>query len=159
MNEPTHPLPVVHRDLVEALEGSATGPGVDATEWAQKVSRALGDSSEAGARALGFQLAERYARSVVGRALMLSVELVSPERVWSTLLPMVSSRLRRNIQLDFRNDLDGGGHLVLRGPRATPAGMTVGVFEFLGSRTRPPTRVALVDLTEETLVVQLEWRR
>lgn len=151
------PLPVVHRDLVEALEGEANGAGVDSGVWRDKVSRAISASVEGCPRKVGYAIGERYAKSVVGRALMVSLELVSAERAWSTLLPVISARLRRDVKLQWRPVSEGVGHLVVTGPRATPPGVTLGVFDFFAEHTRPRSRVELVDSTEAQMVFEFRW--
>lgn len=155
--DPERLLPVVHRDLVEALEGEASGAGVDSGVWGEKVSRAIAASVEGCPRKVGYSIGERYAQSVVGRALMTSLELISAERVWSTVLPVISSRLRRDIQVQWRPVGAGVGHLAVTGARATPPGVTLGVFDFFAEHTRPRSRVELVDVTEQRLVFEFRW--
>lgn len=155
--DPESPLPVVHRDLVEALEGEATGAGVDSGVWRDKVSRAVSASADGCPRKVGYALGERYAKSVVGRALMVSLELVSAERVWSTLLPLVSSRLRRDIKVTWHRVGEGVGRISVIGPRATPPALTHGVFDFFADHTTPRSRVELVDCTEQQLVFEFRW--
>lgn len=148
------PLPVVHRDLVEALEGEASGAGVDSEAWKAMVANAIGDRSP---REVGRVLGERYSQSVVGRALMVSIELVSAERFWSTVVPLISSRLRRDVKYEWFPVGPGVGRLVLSGKRATPPEVTLGCYDFFGENTRPRSRLEIVDCTEATLVFEVRW--
>jgi hypothetical protein len=151
------PLPVVHRDLVEALEGEATGTGVDSGVWRDKVSRAISASAEGCPRKIGYALGERYAKSVVGRALMVSLELVGAERVWSTLLPVISARLRRDVKVKWHSLGAGVGRVTITGPRATAPDVTHGVYDFFAAHTQPPSRVERVECTEQQLVFEFRW--
>ncbi|MBM4778429.1 MAG: DUF2378 family protein [Archangiaceae bacterium] len=154
--DPESLLPVVHRDLVEALEGEASGAGIGSGEWRDKVSRAIAASAE-GPRKVGYALGQRYSQSVVGRALMVSLELVPAERVWSTLVPVISARLRRDVKVQWRPVSAGVGRLVISGPRATPPGVTHGVFDFFAEHTQPRSHVEFVDCTETQLIFECRW--
>lgn len=151
-------LPVVHRDLVEALEGRAEGTGVGADEWKRKVESAIGDGGDEAARRVGREIFLRYSRKPVGRALLLSLELIGAERVWSTVFPFISARLRRDIEVDWTPLVEGaGGRVQVTGPRVTPPAVTLGVFQALGLFTRPRTTVALVDVTRHSMTFEMRW--
>lgn len=151
-------LPVVHRDLVEALEGRAEGTGVDADEWRKKVQSAIGDGDDEAARQVGRALFQRYSRTPVGRALLLTLELVGAERVWSTVFPFISARLRRDIDVAWEPLPDGaGGFVRVTGRFAAPAAVTHGVLQELGQVTRPRTSVALHEVTERSMTFEMRW--
>ncbi|MER2564519.1 MAG: hypothetical protein ABTQ32_27560 [Myxococcaceae bacterium] len=153
-SDPESLLPVVHRDLVEALEGEATGAGVDSEAWKVMVANAIGDGCP---RQTGRTLGERYAQSVVGRALMVSLELIPAERVWSTVVPLISARLRRDVKCEWFPVAAGVGRLVMSGKRVTPPEVTLGCYDFFGEHTRPKSRLEIVDCTETSLVFEIRW--
>jgi hypothetical protein len=152
------PLPPVHRDLVEALEGDATGTGIESAEWSEKVRHALPiDDDVEAQRALGRKIAEGTLRSVVGRALALSLELVHAERVWATIVSVVSSRLRCDVTVSWRLLAPGQGTLTLGGRRATPPHVSLGAMEAFGARTQPRTEVRIAFVSEERLDFEMRW--
>lgn len=148
----------IHRSLVEALGEpealAALGPGLwlPGAQWAAAVQRArrkrFPDASEdEGLFRVGEALGDAFLRQGAGQVLAETLPVLSLERVFGLLMPVLAERLRRRFDVTWEST-DSGGSLHIRGPVSLPPAATAGFFERIVREVDPRARVT-VGLAEE----------
>jgi hypothetical protein len=147
------PTQGTHRALVEALgeERSLAQLGssewLDSEAWSGAVDRvrrmefaALSPSE--GFRRVGWRIGERFFAGSIGRLVDTTLEILSSERTFASLVPALAPRMRAPFEYKWEPNATGGT-LTVRGPIATAPEVTWGFFEVLARRLPGAPTVSL----------------
>lgn len=155
----------VHRLLVEALgePGALRELGgelwLPADAWRRAVERVRTSKhatlpDDEAWRAIGVDLGRAFLSSEVGKLVSETLPLLSFERAFGHLLPMLSERMRGRFDTEWTND-GRGGRLRVAGPIVLSPEVTAGMLEHVASLVDRSAKVRVASASDGEMVFEV----